>query len=265
MTSCETIDENDRLVVDDKIPERPEVERKILLEEFTGIFCSNCPEATAIAHDIQKNLGDQLVIVSLHAGDYARPYQGFDLASEAAKFYHDYFYTENQRAYPSAMFSRVKRGSSYVEANPLIWETLVNNRLQEDFLDGREFSFIIRPEYSEEDNSIVVRTTIETIDPLSGVKLQLWLTESKIEGFQIGSGVVYQDYVHNHILRDAINGYWGDDISSIPEGSTYEMVSEAYTMKDDAWKPENMNVVAFIYDEKTMEVLDVIEMKLIEE
>ena len=46
---------------------------KALLEEFTGHTCVNCPEATLQAHFLQHSHGGQLILVSIHAGDLAKP------------------------------------------------------------------------------------------------------------------------------------------------------------------------------------------------
>jgi len=47
--------------------------KKVLLEEFTGHICVNCPEATILAHDLKDSYGEQLILLSIHAGDLAVP------------------------------------------------------------------------------------------------------------------------------------------------------------------------------------------------
>ncbi|NQT77108.1 MAG: Omp28-related outer membrane protein [Bacteroidetes bacterium] len=47
--------------------------RKVLLEEFTGHICVNCPEATLQAHFLQHSFEGKLILVSIHAGDLATP------------------------------------------------------------------------------------------------------------------------------------------------------------------------------------------------
>jgi len=50
-----------------------QTERVILLEEFTGHTCVNCPEATHLAHDLKETYGEQLLLLSIHAGELAEP------------------------------------------------------------------------------------------------------------------------------------------------------------------------------------------------
>ncbi len=48
-------------------------DKVLLLEEFTGHLCVNCPEATILAHDLKTTYGEQLLLLSIHAGDLAEP------------------------------------------------------------------------------------------------------------------------------------------------------------------------------------------------
>jgi len=52
--------------------------KKVLLEDYTGHRCPNCPTGSSI---IKKNLipryKDSLVVIAIHAGDLARPFDKF--------------------------------------------------------------------------------------------------------------------------------------------------------------------------------------------
>jgi thiol-disulfide isomerase/thioredoxin len=46
------------------------VTRRVLLEDFTGHTCNNCPAAAVIAEGLQTFYGeDQLILVGVHAVD----------------------------------------------------------------------------------------------------------------------------------------------------------------------------------------------------
>lgn len=46
------------------------------------------------------------------------------------------------------------------------------------------------------------------------VHLQLWLVENNITAIQqLPNNDVQSNYVHNHVLRDAINGAMGEEVS----------------------------------------------------
>ena len=65
LTSCENIDESDRLI--EVTP--TEVSRAVLVEEFSGQFCVNCPYGAAQLHRMEAEYGaDSLVVVTIHCG-----------------------------------------------------------------------------------------------------------------------------------------------------------------------------------------------------
>ena len=47
--------------------------KKVLLEDFTGQKCPNCPEAAALANNLKTIYGEQLVLLTVHAGFYSVP------------------------------------------------------------------------------------------------------------------------------------------------------------------------------------------------
>lgn len=65
LTGCDTVAPGDRLI---EIPAAA-VRRNVLIEEFTGQRCLNCPEATAVIKTLQDNYSaDRLIAVAIHAG-----------------------------------------------------------------------------------------------------------------------------------------------------------------------------------------------------
>ena len=79
-------------------------------------------------------------------------------------------------------------------------------------------------------------------------KLQIWITEDGIVAPQmLPDGTLDSNYIHNHVLRSAVNGTWGDDISW-PSGSQGMLKFSAELQQD--WNPLHLSVVAFVYDDK---------------
>jgi len=89
-------------------------EKVILLEEFTGHLCVNCPEATILAHDLKQTYGEQLVLLSIHAGDLAEPDQSpfdADYLTEAGTAIFNEF---APLGVPTGMINRTEYQGSYV-------------------------------------------------------------------------------------------------------------------------------------------------------
>ena len=67
LTGCDYIAEDERLIY-----EKPEpAQRVVLLEDFTGQRCSNCPTATAVIEQLHEAYGEALVAVGIHCGPLA--------------------------------------------------------------------------------------------------------------------------------------------------------------------------------------------------
>ena len=67
LVGCDRISEDERLIY-----EKPEpAQRVVLLEDFTGQRCTNCPKATEVIAQLQETYGDALVAVGIHGGPLA--------------------------------------------------------------------------------------------------------------------------------------------------------------------------------------------------
>ena len=66
-TSCDVIGDTERFTE----IEMPVFERRVLLEDFTGQKCRNCPKAHREISSLKEVYGDNLIAVSIHAGGYA--------------------------------------------------------------------------------------------------------------------------------------------------------------------------------------------------
>lgn len=68
VASCDTVGENDRLIY----VKPAEVKRCVLLEDFTGQRCINCPNAADVIAQLQEQYGeDNVIAVGIHGGPLA--------------------------------------------------------------------------------------------------------------------------------------------------------------------------------------------------
>ncbi|MEN8225882.1 MAG: Omp28-related outer membrane protein [Bacteroidota bacterium] len=86
----------------------------VLLEEFTGHLCVNCPEATKLSHDLKQTYGEQLLLLAIHAGDLAEPsgspYEN-DLRTTAGTTIYNHFAPVGV---PTGMVNRTEFGGGVV-------------------------------------------------------------------------------------------------------------------------------------------------------
>lgn len=252
--ACDKIEEGDRILDAEEV----NTVRPALLEDFTGQNCTNCPRATKRAVNIQKALGENMVIVGIHAGSFATA----TFKTAAGDAYQKKFYPSNY-AYPAGMVDRTKFEGELVSVNDSKWGTYVWERVQKT--DMALFDMSMTCDYNAPDKSFIVNCSVKALTVAPEVKLQLWITESHIIGLQKDGEVIVRDYEHNHVLRDAVNGIWGESINlNVGFETTY--TSKPYSLAEKNWKPENMHVVAFIYSDNNGEpgeVLHVIEIPML--
>ena len=107
-SACDKIDPDN--FVDGEIIVQPEdVDRKILIEDFTGHKCQNCPEASVEIHNIQNTFPNQVVAIAIHAGYFSEPnppqapYLTTDFRTDGGNEIHNFF---GPQSYPNGMVNR---------------------------------------------------------------------------------------------------------------------------------------------------------------
>ena len=236
LTGCDEVDETDRYVY----VKPAAVGRNILIEDYTGQGCVNCPTGTNQLHALQEQYGaDTVIVVGFHSGPQAkskRSHIPYSLWTQDGEDYYTHWKVENQ---PSIYIDRVT-----LNETTTAWPTLVRDELQKPAslkLTAKATA------YSAPDSLCTFEVYAQGTDGTTTGHLQLWITEDGITDFQyMPDGSVNREYVHNHVYRMAVNGLWGDDFS-IKEG---EEKTLPYTCKlKGGWKPENMHMVAFVYND----------------
>ena len=230
--SCSDIDENDRLIY----VEPAQSGRRVLIEDFTGQMCINCPKATELVGQLQDEYGhDSIIAVAMHSGPLSIPVgRKGSLATDEGN---EYFNKWKPSSQPMGVLNR-KSGI----VNTDKWSTLVNEYSSETTPVEME----IETSYDETSKEIKAHVKAFSGKPVAG-KLQIWITEDGIVAMQkMPDGSTNKEYVHNHVFRASANGTWGEDVN-IADGATFE---KDYTIKvDEKWKGENIHLVAFIYND----------------
>lgn len=227
LTACDGISEDDRYIEVEPI----HAQRRVLLEEFTGQRCTNCPAAHAIIEKLQEQYGEDLIVVSIHAGSFgiASP---MGLMQPEGNLYAEKWHIS---AYPAGVVDRIDD-----VLVPDAWAAAIRSEIV------KETSVEIEIEAAVTDGSLSVSTMISSSAQLNA-SYQLWITEDDIIGFQIDGSNRLQDYVHNNVFRACVNGLWGEPVAVLP--NVFSSLSNSVAI-DESWNPENLNVVGFLYDDK---------------
>ena len=246
------------------VPEFPEVTtvvKRVLLEDYTGHTCVNCPRAATIAHGLKELHKEKLVLLAVHGGSFAKPnpLMPYDFRTEAGTEWDKIFigFAGN----PNGMVNRLGFPNNHI-VGPDGWGAAVNNALATELLVDLQMI----NQYDPDERTLCTHIKTRFIkDVNKNLKLIVVLTESGIIKPQksndpsAGTSQLIENYEHNHVLRAAINSTWGSSVALIGTANPESAVkSYKYILKDE-FVPENCTVVAFIYDEETKEVFQAVE------
>lgn len=238
-TACDEVDEADRL----KFIKPEPTGRCILIEDFTGQACVNCPTATDIIEELQAAYSaDTIIAVAIHSGGLGvKPSEKHPdgLATDLGDRYYNYWKIEYQ---PMGVIDR-----SDGPQDKDWWTAKVNWDMQQP--QPSKVNIDVETTFDEVSRTLDIEVDVIAAENDTEGKLQLWITEDNIVAFQDmpqeKGGGTKADYVHNHVLRDAVNGDWGEDVS-LKEGSSKHF-SHTYRV-NTAWKAADLAVVAFVYN-----------------
>lgn len=235
--------ERDTITVPDTIPSdtidffAPQG-RHALIEDFTGQDCVNCPNATDLIAQIQDIHGhDRVIAVGIHSGPLGvKPEKNpKGLATDLGDTYYKYWNIEMQP------YGVINRSDGILSTD--WWTAKVNWDLSDELPDPSVNIWVEAK--ADDDRKTDIKVTLAAFEHFTG-KLQLWLIEDGIISFQkMPDHTVNQEYVHNHVLRDAVNGDWGEDFT-IEADETKEF-GYTYTIPAE-WKMKDIAIVAFAYN-----------------
>lgn len=240
-------------------------ERKVLLEDYTGHTCVNCPTAALLSQNLKNIYGDKLIVMDVHAGYFARPQSApfnADYRSQAGEAW-DQFFNISANGNPNALINRMKN-NTFWHFPPGSWSTRVAEAMQGEATAKIELNTTFNASSRRLD---ITAKTIFVSARQGSVKLQVCLVEDSLVSAQrnndpnAGTTPLIEQYVHRHVLREAVNGIWGDPILSNPQPGNSATKSYQLTLPS-AYKAEHCSVVVFVYDAETYEVLQVEEKHL---
>jgi hypothetical protein len=195
--------------------------KKVILEEFTGINCVFCPDGHAIANSIQNNNPGNVFLVNIHAGGFATPSGNQpDFRTSEGNGIRAYF---GANFYPSGMINRhafaggtvLSRSAWASSANQILGESSYVNMAVEADIDVQTNEITVHVEAYYTDDS-----------PVGTNKLNIALLQNNTLGPQTG-GNMGDEYVHMHRLIDMVTGQWGEDITPTTSGT---FIDRTYTM-----------------------------------
>lgn len=266
--SCDIIETpyispNESVEVNVEFPElnRDSVIRKVLMEEYTGHRCLNCPEGHERLAQLLTAYGDSLVAVCIHAGSLANPNIDFpyDFRTEAGtQLFNDF----TLNGVPIAIVNR-KQYNNQWGVDISSWQNAIDEVDRTQIYAGIQLINVFK---SSENTLYAYSKTTMLKEYANPVQLSLFLIEDGIIAPQKDGELVDTFYVHNHVLRLGINGTYGSQftVSGLVEKDSSYTVGFPVDFTGKDWDISHCTIVAILHDPQTKEVLQVEARKAIE-
>ena len=193
--------------------------KNVLLEEYTGGYCSYCPNGHRIANEVAAKYPGRVFPVNIHAGSFAYTTYPNMTTTQGNEYNNNFGVT----SYPTGILNRVGQ-VSYTQ-----WEAKVDEMMKENAIVN------IAGDYTINAATRTVQITVEMYytgnSSQSTNYLTIYMLQDDIVGYQAGSNlnptqIVDGQYNHTHVFRSAITSTWGDAVSPTTAGS---LITKTYT------------------------------------
>lgn len=245
-TACDNVDKDDRYIDMGEIT----AERAVLLEDFTGQDCKNCPLAHEVIEGLEEQYGtDKFIAVSIHCGDMA-------ISTEDTSF-EDGFVGLMTRQGQTIMTSYgidswpkgvINGGSPMDYPN---WADAVRAALEQptDIKLDLKVSF---DKTAAQNGKINMQAEILSSSARE-VNVQFWITENGIVAEQkLHNSSYNEEYVHNNVFRAAVyRPIKGEPVSLEADiAKTVDANIDVRWTDTEHWVADNLYVIAIVSDSK---------------
>lgn len=237
--------------------------RQVLIEEFTGVRCVNCPAGSEAIEVLLNTYGQQLVAVSIHAGFFAVPYPESDGELETAAGSSILSLLGEPLGFPTAVVNR-KRFDG--EENRQIGQSSWPGYIAQELVGNPAVKIDIIPAYNEATRELAVDVDLYVEENVAAddLRLTVFITESNIKDPQLTPAGTDLEYTHKHAFRTAITAFDGNTLSDTFTAGA--VVSRSFnTTLPTLWNANECHVVAFVHQGgSTLDVIQAHQVDVVE-
>lgn len=232
--------------------------KKVLLFDVTGVRCNNCPKAAALAKTLAANNAGKLEVVALYPRtpmSLTYPWAGFDTMSTVEA---DQIATAlgGITSLPLGSVDQASYNGSKL-LNTSDWSAAITAQLAKT----SPFNLDIKSTWQAAEGRarIEVKATAN-IAITANYRWVMAITESGVKSKQSDQdapGGVVEDYEHEHALRAVVGSTLGSEVNATAVGAGFVREKHFYMVPKSKWVAANCDVVVWIYDSNTKEVVQV--------
>ncbi|MGK0391608.1 MAG: hypothetical protein ACI94Y_004375 [Maribacter sp.] len=226
--------------------------RNILVEEFTGVRCVNCPEGSEVIESLKEVYGARLIPISIHAGFFSNPYP---------ESLYDFRTTEGDQieqflgpvsAFPAAVINRkIFDGASGLVVGKNSWAGYI----AQDVETTTPVEINISKSFDVGTRLLDITVDLSFVETVSDpLMISVVITEDNVEDYQLAPAGKLPNYVHKHVFRGMMTNPGGNSFSN--DTNAGDSGSEVFTKTlPEAWDVNKCEIVAFVHSATTKEVL----------
>lgn len=227
----------------------PEGDRKVLIEEFSGVQCPNCPVGAAQIENLRAIYGERVIAITHHAyltGVLSAPLQDskFDFRTVVSDEILNFLGLP--QGIPAATIDRRQfEGENELMLSPNQWAAKVESELSVDAPLG----LVLNSTYDSLSRSFQIEVRVFAQEDIEGdIRFHLGLIESGMIDRQIDGNIIVEEYEHNHILRSYLTNAVGDIISGdLQQGEEWTKIYSGTLPEEQGWWiAENIHAIGFV-------------------
>ena len=217
--------------------------KTVLIKDFTGARCVNCPAAAEYAHNLQHQLDeDHIFIMSVHAGYLAQPIGSFPnfLTEEGTEWYN------NHDSNPLFAVDHVALtdGNTFNEGQI---DAPVTAALEEE----QTFEIVVDRQFEEASRHLQVNVqAIALVDFDGEFYITACLVEDHITGWQTTPAGVDKEYDFRNVFRGTLNGAYGEAFEEYHVDSDDTFFFSYSTDINADYNADECYLMVYVYDKR---------------
>ncbi|MDO7873974.1 Omp28-related outer membrane protein [Hymenobacter sp. ASUV-10] len=263
------------------LPAGPVVQN-VLIDDYTGQYCGNCPRAAHMADSMERKYPGRVFGVEVHATDYfAAPRAHFPIDFRAEGVARDLVWLDlDNRGLPQGAVNR----APFPEANnsPIATFSLWPNAVANQLALSPTAELRATPLFDPVSRLLRLKVNTKYLAARPGVKVNMGImvVEDSVIGAQkdyrlnrsLNPDQTTEKYKHHNVLRAAIPGIYGAQQVMGPTAGQQFTTYLGYSMADTTahaptaaapskWNARSCSVIVFLSDADSHQILQVVKSK----
>ena len=233
----------------------------VLIEDFTGVKCPNCPRAQGTAKTLVESNVGRVFVMAIHPGKnllsfYVSPFKtpGDDHDSkydfrtdEGAEIL---TFLGNSGSLPIGAINRTLfSGETKILIDDTKWSSKTSEKLTTNSIVNID-TFSAKGVYFVEANKIRVNAKLTYLSTTTDSQyVSIAIIEDHLLDYQESGGTIIENYEHNHVLRRMITPATGSKLKApISAGRVFETTYDYELTPTETWNKKNLKVLVFVHN-----------------